>query len=257
MPGLTNSEVMKVVNRYIGVSMGYLGNFSYRTHAEFYPEYCEIDDIYPDEIPGTTRERFIHILNTVEPAKQARILRGVLERFPVGAEGAPATRTPELRAAIQEIIRRLEGASPVTSPSPRITSAVVERAIADAEALIQSQGATSGVDRVHTALHGYLRVVCDEAGITYASDSSLTALFKLLREGHPVFQDPGPRAREITQILRSSSAIMDALNPVRNTASVAHPNEDLLPAEEAMLVINIARTLLHYLDSKLSRPSSR
>ncbi|GAH63627.1 unnamed protein product, partial [marine sediment metagenome] len=33
--------------------------------------------------------------------------------------------------------------------------------------------------------------------------------------------------------------------------SVAHPNEDLLEKDEAMLVINVARTLLHYLDAKL------
>jgi hypothetical protein len=33
--GLTNGEVIQVVNRYIGVSGGYLGDFSYRTHAEF------------------------------------------------------------------------------------------------------------------------------------------------------------------------------------------------------------------------------
>ena len=40
---LTPQEVMKVVNRYIGVSGGYLGDFSYRTHAEFYPAYCDLD----------------------------------------------------------------------------------------------------------------------------------------------------------------------------------------------------------------------
>jgi hypothetical protein len=37
---------------------------------------------------------------------------------------------------------------------------------------------------------------------------------------------------------------MDALNPVRNRATVAHPNAELLEKEEAMLVINVARTLL-------------
>jgi hypothetical protein len=31
---LTPQEAMKVVNRYIGVEGGYLGDFSYRTHAE-------------------------------------------------------------------------------------------------------------------------------------------------------------------------------------------------------------------------------
>lgn len=45
---------MKIVNRYIGVRDGYLGDFTYRTHAEFYPEYCGLD-IDPATYPGTTR----------------------------------------------------------------------------------------------------------------------------------------------------------------------------------------------------------
>jgi hypothetical protein len=44
------------------------------------------------------------------------------------------------------------------------------------------------------------------------------------------------------------------LNPVRNNASVAHPNEDLLGHEEAELVINVGRSLLSYLDAKLGTP---
>jgi hypothetical protein len=62
----------------------------------------------------------------------------------------------------------------------------------------------------------------------------------------------GPRAHDITQVLRSMSAILDALNPVRNRASVAHPNPSLLEQSEAMLVVNAARTILHYLDAKFS-----
>jgi hypothetical protein len=31
MAGLTNREIMRVVNRYIGVHAGYLGDFSYRS----------------------------------------------------------------------------------------------------------------------------------------------------------------------------------------------------------------------------------
>jgi hypothetical protein len=45
---------------------------------------------------------------------------------------------------------------------------------------------------------------------------------------------------------------MDALNFLRNKASIAHPNADLLGDEEAMLAVNAARTTLHYLDAKLS-----
>jgi len=90
MTGLTNQEAMKVVNRYIGVSGGYLGDFSYRTHAEFYQEYCDLE-IDPYQYQGTTRERFIIILKNSLPDVQAKIVRGVLQRFPLDAENKPAT----------------------------------------------------------------------------------------------------------------------------------------------------------------------
>ena len=118
------------------------------------------------------------------------------------------------------------------------------------EALIQTSGAVSGVDRIHTTLHGYLRAACDVEDIVYGKDDSMTKLFKLLRQHHPALQELGSRSQDIERILQSSASIMDALNPIRNNASVAHPNEDLLNKEEAMLVINIVRSLLHYLDAK-------
>jgi hypothetical protein len=69
--------MIQLVNSYIGVSGGYLGDFSYRTHADFYPEFCEVD-VDPKDYEGTTRERFIAILQRSDPTIQARILRGVL-----------------------------------------------------------------------------------------------------------------------------------------------------------------------------------
>src|SRR6266404_8103875 len=96
MAGLTGIQIMKIVERYIGVSGGYLGDFSYRSHAEFYPLYCDLD-INPGDAQGTTRERFLSILNAAAPPDQAKILRGVLERFPIGGQNAPASRTPDLR----------------------------------------------------------------------------------------------------------------------------------------------------------------
>jgi len=250
MAGLTRQEVMMIVNRYIGTSGGYLGDFSYRTHEEFYPEYCDLD-INPNKLVGTTRSRFMAILEGSPPDVQAKIIRGVLKRFPLDAELKPATRTQELYDKLLDIIRRLEGASPVPSPEPRTTSAIVERAITDAESLLKSSGAVSGVDRVHTALHGYLRVVCDKQIIAYSRDDGMTKLFRLIRQHHPAFQNLGPRSQDVERILQSFASIMDALNPIRNNASVAHPNTDLLGRDEAMLVINAARTLLHYLDSKI------
>jgi len=139
----------------------------------------------------------------------------------------------------------------VAAPTLKITSSVVEHALNDAEALIRQRGAVSGLDRVHTAFHGYLKAICRDAGLLPAGDPGITDLFKVLRRQHPALQPPPPGAKEIDNILGPLATIVNALNPLRNRSSVAHPNEELLEEPEATLVINAVRTLLHYLNSRI------
>jgi hypothetical protein len=145
------------------------------------------------------------------------------------------------------------GPAPVPRPSLAIISDTVERALSDAERLIATQGATSGVDRVHTALHGYLRSLVGDAGLTAPEDAGITDLFRLLRERHPAMRAQGPRHADIDAIMRALANIVHVLNPLRNRATIAHPNEILLGEPEAMLVINSVRTLLHYVDARTRR----
>lgn len=143
------------------------------------------------------------------------------------------------------------GPEPVAPPNLQITSDSVERALADAEQLMHTRGATSGIDRVHTAFQGFMRDVCAKERITVPSDASITALFKLLREKHPSFSAKTVNHTDLDRILKGIATIVDALNPLRNRASMAHANESLLDEPEAMLVINCIRTLLHYFNSRL------
>jgi hypothetical protein len=159
----------------------------------------------------------------------------------------------EVGPYIRFIVANLNSNSTEVVPSPNleITTDVIERALADAEKLIRSQGAVSGVDRVHTAFHGYLRAVAKKSHIAVSDDASITQLFREIREKHPSLVESGARPNDITRLIRSLATILDTLDPVRNRASVAHPNEILLAEPEAMLVINTIRTLLHYLNAKL------
>ena len=75
--------------------------------------------------------------------------------------------------------------------------------------------------------------------------------FKLLQNQHPTISDFGSRRDEIKKILRSIANILDALNTIRNHASMAHPNEQILDDHEAMLSINITKTFIQYLDKKI------
>ena len=120
---LTQKEIQKLVNKYIGVSGGYLGDFSYKTHHEFY---VDLDlDINPNDLPGTTRQRFIQILSTSEPDVQARILNGVLSRFP--ADSTP-DRTRALHDEILGWVSRLTTAAAVSVKRVSTTSEIVDRA---------------------------------------------------------------------------------------------------------------------------------
>lgn len=248
---LTNFEVMRVVNGYIGVDGGYLVGFSYNKHVEFYPMYCGLD-IDPNNYTGTTRERFMKILSSAEATTQAKILRGVLEYCSVENE-YHGERREKHKPEIEEMIRRLEGeALPVVaSPNLTITSEVIERAIADAKALIENTGATSAVDRVHTLLHGFLMELCRQNGIAFKDEANVTALFSQLRSNHPAFQNVGNNSPNVDRMIRSLGAILDVFNPIRNRESMSHPNEVLLDEPEAILFINIARSVLQYINTKM------
>jgi hypothetical protein len=118
--------------------------------------------------------------------------------------------------------------------------------------LIEHHGPSSAVDRVHTALHGYLKAACSNCGVAWQDGATINQLFKSLRQGHPAFAANGPHAETTTKIHNSLSSLIDALNPARNHGSLAHANQHLLDREEATLVVNAARTILQYLDARLS-----
>jgi hypothetical protein len=243
---LRGRDIFRLVEDYIGVTGGYLGDFSYRSHEEFYRQFCDLD-MNPSGLPGTTRQRFIQILSHAPPAYQARIIRGILEKYPV--ESAPG-RTKERYDYFSSLAQRVEG-NIVAAPEPRATRDVVLEALRDAEILIRDGRPTSAVDRVHTALHGHLHALCEARHLATPNQATLNQLFNALRQTGPELQPTGARADDINRVIRSTAAILDALNPVRNQATLAHPNAELLEDAEAMLVVNVTRSLLAYIDAKL------
>lgn len=168
--------------------------------------------------------------------------------------GSDDEETPARLRVRQEILQwaaELDGTTMIAIASPVETRAVVIRALGDAENLIRTSGATRAVDRIHTELHGHLLAVCEGAGIEIEEGATSTRALKLLRQHHPALQATGPRADDITRVLNSLANVLDTLNPIRNNASVAHPNIQLLDDPEALLAINAGRPIFAYLDAKL------
>lgn len=127
---------------------------------------------------------------------------------------------------------------------------VVVAALIDADSLINAGKPQNAVDRMHTAFHGYLKTVCDKYSIAYSKDPSITELYKLIYKNILKINNTAKHPVEIENILRAHASTINAINTLRNHASMAHVN-DLLGTDEATLVINTVRTLLHYLEAKL------
>ena len=139
----------------------------------------------------------------------------------------------------------------VLQPEPLITTETVERALKDSQQLIYSSGAASAVDRIHTVLHGYLKAICTKSGIINSEQASLTEIFKEFRLKHPSFTNKSISSEELKKLFGSLATIIDTINTLRNRSSLAHPNDKILEEAEAILVINCARTILHYIDAKI------
>jgi hypothetical protein len=109
----------------------------------------------------------------------------------------------------------------VAGEAPVATAEVVRRAIDDVHALLDKGGPTNAVDRVHTSLQGHLQYLCDGAEIAYdKKNDPTTALLRKLRREHPRLRDLGPRSQDIEKVLNAAGAMLDALTPVRNNASL-------------------------------------
>ena len=127
---------------------------------------------------------------------------------------------------------------------------VVISALNDADTLINAGNPQNAVDRMHTAFHGYLKAICDNYSIQHSQAPSITELYKSIYTNILKINSTSKHPAEIEKILRSHASTINAINTLRNHASMAHVN-DLLDRDEATLVINTVRTLLHYLEAKI------
>jgi hypothetical protein len=251
---ITPSEISMVVEDYIGTDGGYLNGFSYSIHDSFYQRYCEMDvDAAAYRAKGlTTRRAFIEILKDAKPRDQARIIRGVFEMLPP-PEAASNDLSRKKLAVYNKLLvvaTRLEADGQVETPEIANTSEVVLEALKDAEVLLQTRGPKSAVDRAHTALHGYLKTLCADRSAPMPPDPSLTALFKIIREQFIEFSAIVPHNAEARRVFGSLATALDSLNTIRNRGTLAHPNELLLDAPEAMLYINLSRAVLGYIEAR-------
>lgn len=154
-----------------------------------------------------------------------------------------------------QIVSGQLNATGVAVTPPQVSESIsmtVMRALGDAKALIGTVDSSSAIDRAHTALHGYLIKLCSDDGILLPVGATVSKAFKELRKSHPALLATGNRAAEVTRVLNSFAASIDAFSTLRNQASLAHINE-LLDVPEATATVNAMYTIFRYVQDCLAR----
>jgi len=252
---LKKPEIYRLVNDYIGVSGGYLGDFSYRTHQEFYPYYCDVDIDVSQYEPGTTREKFIRILEEADPPAQARIIRGVLRKYPISHFPPEQQEQKQvLFGEFQEIAARLEKAA--GSPSDRVVSATLIRFDAEYVSEVWAhalQRRTDNPEAAITSARSLLESVCkhilDDLAVTYEESLDLPKLYRMAAE--QLNLAPSQHTEQVfKQILGGCQSVVEGLGSLRNKLSDAHGKgrKAVRPsARHAELAVNLAGAMAMFL----------
>lgn len=138
----------------------------------------------------------------------------------------------------------------VTATPVNNTNENIYNVLKDAEALLETRGPGEAYDRIHTALHGTLKLMCDNNAIARTDKNRVDELLSLINN-HLKAQKDSERNKLVFEMLRSAIAILNKTNELRNHHSNAHANATLLNDADAKFSINLIRSIISYVDDLL------
>jgi hypothetical protein len=245
MADLSGSEKRKL-ERLFGMSSGYVLDFSDRTFEEFVGEH--------------TGRKIYEPVYMIRSGSKANCLRGfwahesnylvgklVGALIDYGLEIEAFKNDGDLPEECRGIVARLAQQSPVPEIDALIATAdgrdfeVLALQVRDAITKNQPEAA---LDRLHTFVIKYLRILSEQHGVTVSRDKPLHSLFG---EYVHKLQDGGHVESEMTvRILKTSISVMQAFNDVRNEQSLAHDNP-VLNCDESLLIFNHVANSVRFL----------
>ena len=226
------------------MSGGYVLNFSNRTFQEFVLDTVSrniYDSAYgtgskANQLRGFWKVEYNHIVGI--------LLNGLLDVYK--DEGRELnTEYNECR----QIAARLEQDSPVidieviTPNSDGREFDLLAKSVRDS---IEANQPETGLDRLHTFIVKYVRVLCDKHGILVVKEKPLHSIFgeyvNYLKQASLI------ESGMAEKILKSSISIFEAFNHVRNNQSFAHDNPTL-GYDESILIFNSITSAIRFIRS--------
>ncbi len=249
MADLTNTE-KRQFERLLGMSTGYVLNFSNKTFAEFVMDATGRDPYDAQYDHGTSKANRLRGFWAVEPNRVVgKLMADMLDYCRTTYPDRDLDRDPALHAECKRTVTRLLQDNPVQELDALIALGnerdfeVVAKAVRDA---IDRDELEAGLDRLHTFVVKYVRSLREAQGITVDRNKPLHSVFgeyvkQLKKDGHL-------QSEMTARILKSSISTLEAFNDVRNNRSLAHDNP-ILGYEEALLIFNHVAASLRFLRS--------
>ena len=171
------------------------------------------------------------------------------------AEASAASGLAELHKQCRQIVSRLQEILPVPeidSISPNSGEKDFELLAKSVRDALERNEPESGLDRLHTFVTKYLRVLCEKYGVALEKEKPLHSLI-----GEYVKQIRGEIESDMTErILKSSISVMEAFNRVRNDQSLAHDNPTL-NYDESLLIYNHVTSSIRFIASIESKMAQK
>lgn len=253
MSSLTASE-KRVIERLLGMGGGYVLDFSNRTFAELVRDAVDLDiyDSKYDYASGSKANRLRAFCTSEPDHVVGRLLAALLDYY----GELRADSSPDLPAA-KAIASRLLSAAAVADAAALVPNAdgrdfeTLAKAVQDS---LEKSEFASGLDRLHTFVVKYIRVLCGKHGIPVDRSKPLHSLFgeyvkRLQRDGRI-------ESEMAARILKSAISTLESFNDVRNDRSLAHDNA-LLTQSESLLIFNHVAACIRFIrDLEASTPRS-
>lgn len=236
MSDLTGSDRRKL-EKLLGMSSGYVLNFSDRTFGEFFDEYRLGIDAERYKARGTSKANRVRTHWELDANHVVgRVIGGLIDY--AAEENCFGDSTPLLIDDCRKIVQRLLNDQPVAELDALAATGderdfeVVAQHVREAIDKNQPEGA---LDRLHTFVIKFVRVSCEPHGIEVNRDKPLHSVFG---EYVRALRDGGHLESAMTErILKSSISVLESFNDVRNNKSLAHDNP-ILNYEESLLIFN-------------------
>ena len=253
MSDLTTIEKRKI-ERALAMGSGYVLNFSNRTFAEFFLDGFGID-IYNAKYDYGSGSKANRMRAFWEHESNYLVGRALDLLFSEWNEfrgyGAPDEPPEECL----RIVRRLKESAPVPdieAVTPNFEDQSFEALARSVRDTIDRNEPEAGLDRLHTFVVKYFRVLCGKRGIDTSRDKPLHSL---VGEYVKALKMEGLIESEMTErILKSSISVMEAFNRVRNEQSFAHDNK-ILNYNESLLIFGHVTSSIRFIEA-IEKPST-